>query len=223
LPLPKLFKPELYDTLYAKAVGPLTGAVDELTAKLRAEGLQVDSVHIADKFAGQEGSMTYMAVSIFGEDTKPDIHPRQEGYQTIAKAFADAAWKEYRKPAVRPAGVPISVVVAGRELITANKPAMKGGSTFVALGDLTKAIGSKVTWTAKTKTAVFQKNSRKVTLVIGAKTMTVNGVKVKLDAPAYLKKVGKTDQIYVPLAIFDKGLQYQVIYRKQLQTVFINP
>ncbi|MDB4866273.1 MAG: hypothetical protein JWR03_606 [Cohnella sp.] len=222
LPLPKLFKPDLYDTLYDKAVAPLTTAVDGLAAKLHGEGLNVESVHIADKFAGHEGSMTHMNVSISG-DSQPDIHPTQTGYQAIAEAFANSVWKEYRKPAQRTSGVPVSIVVGGRELNTLNKPVLKNNTTFIALGDVLKALGTKYQWTAKTKTAVFQQNSRKVSITIGAKTMIVNGAKLKLDTPAYIRKVGKTDQIYVPLVVIEQGLNDQVVFRSQLQTAFINP
>jgi lysophospholipase L1-like esterase len=222
LPLPKLFKPDLYDILYDKAVAPLTAAVDDLAAKLRGEGLNVEAVHIAAKFAGHEGSMTHMNVSLTG-DSKPDIHPTQTGYQAIAEAFAGAVWKEYRKPAQRASGVPVSIVVGGRELNTLNKPVFKNNTTFIALGDVLKALGTKYQWTAKSKTAVFQKNGRKVSVTVGAKTVTVSGVKLKLNAAPYVQKVGKEQQVYVPLELIQQALQYNVIYRQPIQTAFINP
>ncbi|TJY42774.1 hypothetical protein E5161_07995 [Cohnella pontilimi] len=223
LPLPKLFKRELYDALFEKAVNPLTSAVDGLAAKLRGEGIQVESVHIAEAFKGQEGLMTYMNLGITGGNSKPDIHPRQPGYEAIAKAFSAAVWKEYRQPAPRKTDVPVSLVIGGKELISANKPAMKNNITYAALGDLLKAVGTKYQWTAKTKTAVFQKGSYKVSVTVGVKSATVNGKKVTLSAAPYLQKVGKEQQVYVPVELMAKALQYNIVYRSTIQTVFINP
>ncbi|WP_219642177.1 stalk domain-containing protein [Cohnella sp. CFH 77786] len=223
LPLPKLFAPDLYDLLYEKAVSPLTATVDALTAKLQAEGINVLPVHVAEKFKGREGGLTHMSVSLEG-DAKPDIHPTQAGYEAMAEAFSQAMWQEYRKPAKRPAGVPISVVVGGKEVITANKPVVKPpGVTFLALRDISDAMGAELSWNEKTKTAVFRQNGREVSITIDSKTMVVNGAEQPLSTPAYLQPVGKEKKTYVPLAVIAGGLNYEVDYSKNLQTAFINP
>jgi lysophospholipase L1-like esterase len=226
LPLPEFFAKDIYGLLYEKAVAPLTAAVEGLAAKLRAEGLNVGSVPIAAKFKGQEGSLTHMSVQVVGDssDSKPDIHPTQSGYQAIAEAFAQTVWTEYRKPAPRAKDNPISVVVKGKELLTPNKPVvLNPGVTFLALRDVSDAMGAELLWNDKTKTAIFRQNGREVSITIGAKTMVVNGAKQQLATPAFLRQVGKEKKTYVPLAVIAAGLQYEVTYRKTIQTAFINP
>lgn len=222
LPLPRLFAADLYDKLYEKAVEPLTAAIDGLSAKLRADGIQAGSVHLAELFKGKEGVLTHMSVTL-GSDEKPDIHPNQKGYAVIAEAFAQTVWKEYRNPSPRPAGVPISVIVGGKELDSPYKPTLKNNTTFVALSDVAAATGAELQWIGKTRTAVFRQNGREVSITIGANTLTVDGVQQQLAAPAYLQKIGKEDKTYVPLAVIVSGLKYDVFYSKKLQAAFINP
>ncbi|WP_276353965.1 stalk domain-containing protein [Cohnella caldifontis] len=222
LPLPQLFAPGLYDVLYEKAVGPITAAVDSLAAKLREEGIRADAVHVADKFKGKEGSMTHMAIQLGGV-SQPDNHPNDEGYEAIAEAFAQAVWQEYRKPGPRPAGVPISVIVAGKESETDYHPVLKPpGITFVALRDISDAMGAELQWDDGTQTATFRLKGRVVSVTIGAETMTVDGTERSIPAPAYLQPVGKEKKTYVPLAVIADGLGFRVKYSKPLQTAFIN-
>ena len=226
LPLPELVlkltrkdDPALYGTLYERVVKPLTEAVDGLAAKLQADGLRVAAVHVADRFKGAEGRMTHIV-------SDKDNHPTQDGYEAIAEAFAEAVWTEYLKPAPRPADVPISVIVRGRELVSDYKPALVDDRTFLALRDVSDAMGAELAWDDRTKTAVFRQNGREVSVTIGAKTMIVDGVSQPLDTPAYLRDVvvnGKTEgKTYVPLAVIADGLGYKVDYSKKLQTAFIN-
>jgi lysophospholipase L1-like esterase len=223
LPLPRLFAKDLYDSIYEKAIEPLTETVDTLTAKLRGEGIRAEAVHVAERFKGREGSLTHMSVAL-GGDSKPDIHPTDEGYEVMAQAFASLLWPEYRKPSPRPAGVPISVIVAGKELSTGNAPVLKPpGITFVALRDISEAMGADLLWDPATSTATFRQNGREVAIAIGAGTIRVNGLERPIAAPAYLQTVGKEKKTYVPLAVIADGLGYHVQYSKPLQAAFINP
>lgn len=222
LPVPALLAQGLYDDLYALAVEPISKALDDATALLRKDGLNADVVHIAGRFKGHEGSMTHMSVSLTGGG-KPDNHPTDEGYAAIAEAFSQEVWNEYRKPAPRPAGVPISVIVSGKELITDYKPVVKNSRTFIALSDVALAMNADLKWNSKTRTAEFRQNGREVSISIGAKTMTVNGTVQALSTPAYLQAVGKEMKTYVPLAIIADGLGYGVEYSPNLHAAFINP
>ena|GEM_PF-243549 len=210
--------PALYGTLYEKVVKPLTEAVDGLASKLQTDGLPVVAVHVADRFKGAEGRMTHI--------NEKDNHPTQDGYEAFAEAFAEAAWTEYRKPAPRPADVPISVVILGKELDSDYKPTLVDDRTFLALRDVSDAMGAVLDWNDQTKTAVFRQNGREVSITIGARTMIVGGVSQPLDTPAYLRSVvvnGKAEgKTYVPLAVIADGLGYKVDYSKKLQTAFIN-
>jgi len=225
LPLPKVAlnvagkEANLYDTLYEKVVEPLTDAIDELAAKLQADGLRIASVHVAERFKGAEGRMTYVV-------SEKDNHPTQDGYEAIAKAFAGAVWPTYRSPAPREADVPISVVILGRELESDYKPTLVNNRTFLALRDVADAMGAELEWIADTQTAVFRQNGREVAITIGAPDIIVDGQPVPLDAPAYLRSVTVSGQVegktYVPLAAISVGLGYDVQYSKPLQTAFIN-
>ena len=210
--------PALYGTLYEQVVKPLTEAVDGLASKLQTDGLPVIAVHVADRFKGAEGRMTHI--------NEKDNHPTQDGYQAIAEAFAAAVWPEYRKPAPRAADVPISVIIRGQELVSDYKPTLVQDRTFLALRDVSDAMGADLAWDEGTKTAGFRQDGREVSITIGAKAMLVNGVPKQLDAPAYIREVtvnGKKEgKTYVPLAVIADGLGYQVVYSKKLQTAFIN-
>lgn len=225
LPLPKLLSSGLYDTLYDQVVTPLTAAIEAMAAELREEGIDVAAVSLAHRFKGKEGTMTYMSLSLTG-DSEPDTHPRQAGYQAIAEAFAEAVWPEYRSPAARGPDVPISVVVNGRELMTDYKPTLVNNRTFLALRDVSDAMGAELRWDDRTQSATFLQNGREVSITIGNDTMLVDGIPQQLDAPAYLHTVvvnGVPEaKTYVPLAVIASGLQYDVQYRKTLQTAFIN-
>ncbi len=226
LPLPELAlkltrkdDPALYGTLYEQVVKPLTEAVDGLASKLQADGLPIAAVHVAGRFKGAEGRMTHIV-------SDKDNHPTQDGYEAIAEAFAEEVWTEYRKPAPRSADVPISVIIRGKEILSDYKPTLVDDRTFLALRDVSDAMGAALDWDDQTKTAVFRQNGREVSITIDAKTMIVDGVSRPLDTPAYLRSVvvnGKTEgKTYVPLAVIADGLGYKVDYSKKLQTAFIN-
>lgn len=226
LPLPKLWAEDKYEFLYERAVGPITAAIDELAAELREEGVPVRAVHVAERFKGKEGSLTHMSIPLGAEeDAQPNNHPTDKGYQAMAEAFTKAVWnEEYRTPADRPEGVPISVIVAGKELVSDYKPVLKPpGITFIALRDVTDAMDAELLWDNQTQTVTFRRGGREVQITIGAGSMIVNGAQVKLAEPAYLQNVGTEKKTYVPLAVIADGLGFRVTYSKQLQTAFINP
>lgn len=202
----------LYPALES-AVRKLSSRLDQMTAEYVKENIPLKAVHVSEKFVKKETEYTY--ITLFDGN---DIHPKQAGYEAMAEAFAAAVWPEYRKPAARSEGVLISVIVNGKEL--ASKPTILKNTTFLALRDLANAVEADLTWTQKTKTAVFIKNGRQVSITLGAKMMTVNGVKQPVETPAY---AGKDSKTYVPLSLITKGLDYQVVYRQKLQTAFINP
>ncbi|KIL36488.1 hypothetical protein SD71_07755 [Cohnella kolymensis] len=208
----------LWDThaLYPElksAVDKLSAQLDRMAADYIKENIRLKVAHVSEKFVNKETEYTY--ITLFDGN---DIHPKQAGYEAMAEAFAAAVWPEYRKPSAKAAGVPLSVIVNGNEL--ASKPTVVKNTTFLALRDLANAVNADLKWTQKTKTAVFSKNGMLVTVTIAAKTMTVNGITLPVETPAYAGKDGKT---YVPLSLITKGLDYQVVYRAKLQTAFINP
>ncbi|GFN29870.1 stalk domain-containing protein [Paenibacillus xylaniclasticus] len=192
----------------------IRGKIDAVTARLNGEGYNVQIADVGQKFIGNELSYTTIASG--------DFHPNKQGYEAMAQSFAQAVWGDYRVPAERQANVPISVVVAGKELVTANKPVIKKNKTYVPMRDITDALGAELKWNNATQTATVTAGSKVVSFTIGSKTMTVNGKAVPIDTPAYLQKVGKESKTYLPLAALSDGLGYQVVYRGTIKTAFIN-
>jgi lysophospholipase L1-like esterase len=219
LPFPRQTNADLYDLLTG-SVGQLSADLDALAAKLQAEGIPLRIVHIGSAFAGYELSMTHM----FADQ---DVHPNQNGYNAIAEAFAKTAWNAYVKLVPADRGTAASpaapaIYVDGKPLVTAYKPKLRGGATFLPLRDIADATGAQVSWDGKTKTALFRKNGREVAIAIGSKTLRVDGAEKPLAAPAYLEKAGSERKTYVPLAAIASGLDCQVVYRPKLYTVFIH-
>ncbi|MDQ0195237.1 lysophospholipase L1-like esterase [Paenibacillus wynnii] len=203
------------------AAGRMTTTVESVAASINREGAPVRVAHVAERFAGIEGSLTH----IIGIG-KADFHPTQLGYEKIARVFAELQWGEYRSPAVAvmtPSSAPMSIVVKGIELNTPNKPILKNGQNFLALKDVLNAVGATGKWDNKTSSATIIYGGRTVVITIGAKNIKVNGQNVAIDTPAFLQKVGKEDKTYLPLAALATGLGFDVKYSGQLRTAFINP
>ncbi|MEK3882839.1 stalk domain-containing protein [Paenibacillus sp. PL2-23] len=181
------------------------------------------SIKIADAAAAIESNVL-IYTNVGKKGSERDIHPTRDGYKAIGKAFAEAVFGEYRTVSKKPASVPISVVVKGKELQTVYTPRIKNGRTFVAIADITDAIGAARSWNAKTNTATITLKDRTVELTIGAKTIKINGKTVPLNAePAYFEQFPGEKKTYVPLAALSEGLGLQVRYREILDTAFINP
>ncbi|MFC5472160.1 stalk domain-containing protein [Cohnella suwonensis] len=212
--LPLMPSHELYADL-DKVGKTLSETVDAKAAELTAAGVPVKVAHVFDPFQEKSSSLTH-----FNAFDGFDIHPSQAGYETIAKAFSDVVWYEYRTPAPRPADVVNTIVINGKE--TQNKPVFKNGTNFLAITDLADAIGANWNWDQKTKSVTFSKNGKTVVITIGAKTIVVDGSAKPLATPAYFQQIGKFTKTYVPLAVVSDSLDYQVVFRNKLKTAFIN-
>ncbi|WP_127531044.1 stalk domain-containing protein [Paenibacillus kobensis] len=196
------------------ASAAVRGKIETVAGKLKGEGYNVQVAYVGNKFVGKELSYTTI---ISG-----DFHPNAQGYEAMGQSFAQAVWGDYRTVAQREASVPISVVVAGKELVTANKPVLKNNKTYVPMRDITDAMGADLKWNNATQTATVTLDGKVVAFTIGAKTMTVDGKAVPVETPAYLQKVGKESKTYLPLAALSDGLGFQVVYRGTIKTAFIN-
>jgi len=218
-PAPSIALGANYSQLMAAAAS-LTSTVENVAASVNREGAPVRVVHVAERFAGIEGSLTH----IIGAGAA-DFHPTQMGYELIAKVFAEVQWGVYHVPAAAvmvPASGPMSIVVKGVELNTPNKPILKNGQNFLALKDILNAVGANGKWDNKTSSATIVYGGRTVVITIGSKFIKVNGQNVAIDTPAFLQKVGKEDKTYLPLAALATGLGFDVNYSAKLRTAFIN-
>ncbi|MCA1296643.1 GDSL-type esterase/lipase family protein [Paenibacillus sp. alder61] len=212
-PVPKLAGAALYRELQ-KVAGTFTSQVDELVARFTAAGINIKAAHVAKAFAGKELFLTHIY--------KEDVHPTQAGYETIAKVMAESIWGEYRKSSSQTGKREISIVIKGQELLTPYPPVVNNGQTFVALKDITDAIGGQSRWNAKTRTATVTYEGRTVGIPIGAKEIIANGARVATASPAFLHQAGSEQKVYAPLAVLVSGIGLDIQYSAKLKTVFIN-
>jgi lysophospholipase L1-like esterase len=223
LPIPPPIKVgELFFPLYPEAdrlflldsVKQLRERLNLVTERLTEEGFHVRIANVASSFIDNELSFTSIA--------KGDIHPTRAGYAAMGKAFAKAIWSDYRVVKPRESEVPVSIVVKGKELIGSNKPLLVQNRTYVPLRSITDALGAAIKWNAATQTSIKLQNGT-VDITAYSTAFKSNGVSKPLQAPpAFIHSSGKTSTLYVPLAAISEGLQYQVVYRDTLKTVFIN-
>lgn len=218
-PIPEkvLNEPQRYYAEFQAAAAQLTAGLEALASKLRDEDYRVTVAHPAEKFQGKELSYTALLASTASGDT-PDIHPNQNGYAAMAEAYAEAVWGEYRKPAKRPEGVPLTVVVNGKELDSENKPLLRNDYSYLPLADISAALGAAKGWDNKTKTASLTLGNRKAELTLDQKTMLVNGRPIAIPAAPFIHN----ERTYVPVGALSDALGFEVIFRNTLKTVFIN-
>ncbi|WP_168123631.1 stalk domain-containing protein [Paenibacillus sp. HB172176] len=223
LPIPKLFNtyqlPASTVEFLQKGQSGIQEVLDAFVSEFAEKGLELIE---ADAAAAIEPSVLALTNIAHG-----DYHPNEDGYEALGKAFSKLLWDDYRTVQPRDASVPISVVVNGQQVITKYTPTLKKDRTFISLRDITDAIGADLEWVTATNTAVITLQDRTVEITLDAKTYVVNSETKTLNAePAYMqsftfgtKVEGKT---FVPLAALSEGLGLQVVYRKPLQTAFIN-
>ena len=139
------------------------------------------------------------------------------------KPYAKAIWGDYLVVKPRESGVPVTIIVKGKELVSANIPLLVQNQTYVPLRSITDAIGAAIKWNASMQTASVMLQNSTVDITAGAASISIKGVSKPLDAPpAFIHSGGKASTLYVPLAAISEGLQFQVIYRDTLKTFFIN-
>lgn len=213
-PVPEMADKAAYPKLMETA-SQLTKLIDGLAESFNDNGVTVKVAHVAKEFIGKELAMTHIA--------KRDIHPNQDGYEVMARVFAEAIWGTYKLPAAVEAGTPMTIVVQGKVLSSPYKPVLVKSRNYVALQDIAKAMGTTAAWSNKTSSATLTLGDRTVVIKMGADTIDVNGSPVSIDSPAFLHKIGKEHKTYVPLAALSEGLGFDVQYHAKWKTVFINP
>mgnify|MGYP000861526104 CR=1 FL=1 len=206
-----------YDKLQ-DAVKRVTGTLEDMSALFAEEGRDVRVAHSAERFVGRELSMTTMLAGGLQGD-RSAIHPNQNGYDAMGRAFVEAIWGEYLEPSPREADVPLSIFVNGEELKPGNeKPLVRNNFTFLVLRDIANALHADLAWDGKTKSATFKLKGRTVVLTLGSSEIIVNGEKRTIPAAPFAEN-GRT---YVPLGALSDALGFNVVYRNGLKTAFIN-
>ncbi|WP_338554854.1 stalk domain-containing protein [Paenibacillus sp. KS-LC4] len=213
LPLPK--DAALLREFQLKAVSQINEKLKTIVAATKTAGFDISIAEVSKSFVGKELGYTSIA--------NKDVHPTRLGYAAMGETYSTTIWNEYLSVRTRPANVPVSIVVRGKELAAASPATMKSNRTFVPMRDITDAIGATLVWNKTNQTATISYNNHTVAFTIGSPTILVDGVKKKLNSPAaYLQKSGKEQKTYLPLAVLSEELGLQVTYRSTLQAVFIN-
>ncbi|WP_460319873.1 stalk domain-containing protein [Paenibacillus sp. YSY-4.3] len=213
-PVPKIIVGSVYNYL-ENAADTFTAAVEGIAGEYASQGMLVKAVHVAEAFKGHEVALTHILPG-------GDIHPNQAGYEAIAKVVSEEVWGSYRMNDGLKEGVPLHVVVKGKKLQTPYAPVLRNDQTFLALKDITEAIGASAKWDSRSSTATVTYGERTVVIPVGSSKVIANGEPVATNSPAFLNKIGQESKTYVPLAVLAQGLGLDVQYSEKTKTVFIN-
>ncbi|AZK44814.1 copper amine oxidase [Paenibacillus lentus] len=213
-PVPKMIIGSAYSYLQS-AADSFTAAVEGLASEYAGQGKLVKAVNVAKAFKGREIALTHIFPG-------GDIHPNQSGYEVIAKVVAEEVWGSYQENSVLQEGMPVKIVVKGEKLQSPNIPVLRQGQTFLALRDITEAVGASSSWDSLNNTASVTYNGRKVIIPIGSSKIIANGEEIPTNNPAFLNIIGQEAKTYIPLALLAQGLGLDVQYAEKSKTVFIN-
>lgn len=189
--------------------------LNKIVGRLTKDGMQVKIANAASAFIDNELAYTSIADG--------DIHPSKAGYAAMGKVFAKAIWGDYRAVKPKEDGELVSIVLNGKEMISTNKPLLVQNRTYVPLRSIAEAMGATILWNEATRTATVKLENGTVAITVGSDIIRVNGDPKQLHAPpAFVHTAGKARTLYVPLSALSEGLQFQVVFRETLKTVFIN-
>lgn len=110
---------------------------------------------------------------------------------------------------------PIDLYVNGEEITPEVPPRLVEGRVILPARAILEPLGATLLWDSKTRTVTIYKGANKVTLVIGRKEATVNGIKYGLDAPASIIQ-GRT---FIPLRFVAETFDSYVEWNGQNRTV----
>lgn len=201
--------------LLLEARAEINRKFDEVVSTYEEKGMSIQYIDAASVIESNSLGLTAIASG--------DIHPNAAGYKKLSEQYSKLIWGEHRQVQERREGIPLSVVVNGKEVISQYPTKLINGRTYLVLSDITKAIGAGLSWSNKTETATITIGERVVELKIGSNTYKVNGQTYKLNAePAFLAKVNHESKTYVPVAALTEGLGLFTEYFAQTKTVFVN-
>lgn len=219
-PYPKLGDPTIFTALdgFNKQ---LTVALEEVVQQFTEAEYNIQIAYLGERFIGKE--LQFVNINLV-EQEKSDPHPRQAGFEEIAKAFSEVIWEGY---SIVTSKDPIGIVVNGKELQTEFKPILENGTTYVPVREYVEALGGTVEWDQATKSAIANFNGIIVRYQANSNVIEVNGEEVSMKASVRLVQVNLNDtnlKTYVPLrALAEDGLQLDVQYVQKSNTAYINP
>lgn len=110
---------------------------------------------------------------------------------------------------------PINLFVNEKEITPDAPPVMVGGRVILPARAILEPLGAQFAWDSKSRTVTILKGTDKITLIIGRKEATVNGIKYSLDAPASIRQ-GRT---FIPLRFVAEAFDSYVEWNGGNRTV----
>ncbi len=219
-PYPKLGNQEIFTALSGYNE-QLTLALEEVVEKFVSSSSSIHIAYVGERFVGKE--LAYVNINLL-EQEKSDTHPKQRGYEEMAKVFAEALWGEYKTVSTSD---PIGIVVNGKELQTPYMPILENGTTYVPVREYVEALGGVVEWDPVSSSAIANFNGLIVKYTANSNLIEVNGKVVEMKASVRLIHVDPNNpnaKTYVPLrALAEDGLQLDVQYIPKSKIAYINP
>jgi spore germination protein len=110
---------------------------------------------------------------------------------------------------------PIDLYVNGMEITPDVPPTIVHGRVILPARAILEPLGATLDWDSKSRTVTVYKGANKITLIIGRKEATVNGIKYSLDAPASIIQ-GRT---FLPLRFIAETFDSYVEWNGQNRSV----
>ena len=114
-------------------------------------------------------------------------------------------------------GEDIKITIDGVELHTETSSKIVNNRTLVPMRAIFEAMGAKVEWDNKTRTAIGIKDHAKINLQINNPEASINGKEITLDSPAIIDN----DRTLVPVRFIAESLGSNVSWNNKTRTVVI--
>jgi lysophospholipase L1-like esterase len=200
--------PHIESLTSKKTYDDLNGFTQQITASLQTvvdryqhEGNDIQLAEVSKVFKGKEMVFTHVIAR--------DIHPKQSGYEAMAKVISEVLWGEYKQPEFRD---PLSIIVGGIEIDIPNKPIVIKGKTFLPIREYAEQLGARVSY--QNGTTMIKLEDREVPFKIEkfeTASDNYNGDVLLFNSKTYVSLRAVTD-----------GLGFEVTYISKSKTVYIN-
>jgi len=141
---------------------------------------------------------------------------RHTFYNGMAMVYTTERKKGYI--AKRDQNSPIRIKIDDNYLPIDICPEFSNNVMMVPLRKVSEALGFSVSWNNDTKTAIIENESSVITLPLGKKEILVNGKTQRLCHSVE----SKNGNLFVPLEVFDKYLNYTIKWDMEFANLFIN-
>lgn len=226
-PTAKIIVADQYQPIPQKAVGFLYPFLQEsikrfsettetVASQFRKNNMQVQVVHLAELFKGNESVYTHM-------DTHLDIHPNQEGYERIAKEISTLIWGNYFDTAGSRGQLPISIVFRGHELKLNSglSPLFTNRAIYMPVSELMNGVGGMVGWSNKSKSITIQFEGKELLQEV----ITVEQPNHSEVLPSALLVNSQNSKqgakVYISLEWMAKQLGLKMKYSEHMKTIFL--